>query len=90
MFKEKAMVATPKKGDVTINMVLQLPFIVRYPKMWYSRIKNLSKTKAWLIGKKRKSFNVHLKKQLRTYNKRSRLELIYKLGLKPTSPRILV
>jgi hypothetical protein len=90
MFKEKAMVATPKKGDVAINMVLQLPFIVKYPKMWYSRIKNISKTKAWLIGKKRKSFNVHLKKLLRRYNKKSRLELIYKLGLKPSSPKILV
>ncbi len=58
--------------------------------MWYSRRKNLSRTKAWLIRKKRKSFNVHLKKLLRTYKKRSRLKLIYKLGLKPTSPRISV
>ncbi len=84
------MVATPKKDNVVINMVLQLPLVVRYPKMWYSRRKNLSRTKAWLISKKRKSFNVHLKKLLRTYNKRSRLKLVYKFGLKPTSPRISI
>jgi hypothetical protein len=90
MFREKAVVATPKKDDVAIIIILQLPFVIRYPKMWYSRRKNLSKTKPWLIGKMRKSFNVHLKKLLRTYNKRSCLELIYKLELKPTSPRIPV
>ncbi len=90
MLREKAMVATPKKDDVTIIIILQLPFVIRYPKMWYSRKKTLSKTKPWLIGKTRKSFNVHLKKLLRTCNKRSCLELIYKLGLKPTSPRIPV
>ncbi len=26
------MVATPKKDNVVINMVLQLPLVVRYPK----------------------------------------------------------
>jgi hypothetical protein len=38
--------------------------------MWYSREKNLSRTRFWSIGKKRKNFNVHLKKPLKIYNKR--------------------
>jgi hypothetical protein len=57
--------------------------------MWYSRRKNLLKTRVWLIGKRRKSFSVRIKKPLGTYNKRSHLEPIYKLWLKPISLRIL-
>jgi hypothetical protein len=53
--------------------------------MWYSKKKNLKKIKAWLINKKRKGFNVNLKKPLRTYNKRSHLKPVYKLWLNPIS-----
>jgi hypothetical protein len=39
-----------------------------------------------VISKKRKSFNIHLKKLLKTYKKRSCMEPNwYKLWLKPTS-----
>lgn len=38
--------------------------------MWYSRIKNLSRIRAWLINKKKKNFDVFFKKPLRTYNKK--------------------
>jgi hypothetical protein len=58
--------------------------------MWYIKRKNLSRTRVWLIGKKRKGFNVHLKKPSRTYNKRNHLEPIYKLWINPISPRILI
>jgi hypothetical protein len=37
--------------------------------MWYSRRKNLSRRRAWPIGKKKKSFNIRLKKPLGTYIK---------------------
>ncbi len=65
--------------------------------MWYSRKNSLSRTRAWSIGKKRKSLNICLKNLLKTYNKRSHqghqgiyLELVYKLRLKLTSHGILV
>ncbi len=56
--------------------------------MWYSKRKNLLRIRVWLIGKKRRGFNICLKKPLRTYNKRNHLELGYKLSLNPISPRI--
>jgi hypothetical protein len=58
--------------------------------MLYSRIKNLSRTKVWLIGNKRRRFNVYFKQPSRTYNKRNHLEPVYKLQLNPISLRILV
>jgi hypothetical protein len=58
--------------------------------MWYSRRGNLSKTRVWLIGKKKKNFDVWFKKPLGTYNKRSNLEPIYKLQLNPISLKKLV
>jgi hypothetical protein len=58
--------------------------------MWYSMRKNLSRIRAWLIGKKRKGFNVHLKKPLRTYNKKSHLEPVYKHPLNLTFQRTSV
>jgi hypothetical protein len=83
MFKEKTTKIAPKKENVAVNMVLAITTHTQILKMWYSRRKNLSKTRDWLIGKKRKSFNIHLKKLLRTYNKRSCqkicMEPIYKL-----------
>jgi hypothetical protein len=39
--------------------------------MWYSRRNNLSRTKAWPIGKKRKSFNIRLKKPRDIHQKES-------------------
>jgi len=41
--------------------------------MWYSRRKNLSRTRVWLIGKKGKNFNVCLKKPLMIYKKKKPL-----------------
>jgi hypothetical protein len=58
MFKEKAMITTPKKEDVVINMVLAITTHSQIPEMWYLKKKSLSRTKVWPIGKKRKSFNV--------------------------------
>jgi hypothetical protein len=55
MFKEKAAVIPPKKENIVVNVVL---------KMWYSRRKNLITTKVWLVGKRRKNFNVCLNKLL--------------------------
>jgi hypothetical protein len=90
MFKEKA----PKKEDVAINMVLAITTIVKYSKMWCSKRKNFTRTKVWLIGKRRKIFNFCLKKLLKTCNRRNLrgiyLEPIYKILLKPTSWGILV
>jgi hypothetical protein len=56
MFKEKVMMATPKNKDVTINMVLE---ITTYSQILDNIVvllkeKNLTKTKIWLIGKRRK------------------------------------
>jgi hypothetical protein len=78
MFKEEAMVATSKKDDVAINMVLAVTTHSHIPENVVFKGKNLLKTKAWPIGKNRKNFNIYLKNPLRTYNKRSHLELIYK------------
>jgi hypothetical protein len=65
------MAATPKKNDVAINMVLVVTTCNHIPENVVFKGKNLSKTKAWLMGKKRKNFNIYLKKQKRTYNKRN-------------------
>ncbi len=90
MFKEKAMATTPKKDNVAINMVLAVTTCSHIPKNVVFKGKNLSRTKVWQIGKKRKNFTICLKKALRTYNKRSHSRLVYKLESKPISPRILV
>ncbi len=58
--------------------------------MWYSRGKNLSRTRVWLIGKKGENFNVCLKKPLMIYKEKNHLEPVYKLWVKPISPRISV
>jgi hypothetical protein len=62
MFKEKAMAATPKKDDVAINMVLVVTTRNHIPENVVFKGKDLSRTKAWLMGKKRKSFNIYLRK----------------------------
>jgi hypothetical protein len=79
IFKEKAMVTTPKKDDVAINMVLAVTTHSHILENVVFKGKNLSRTKVWQIGKKRKSFNICLKKPFRTYNKRSHSKLVYKL-----------
>jgi hypothetical protein len=50
MFKEKAMIVTPKKENVVVNMIWQLPPIGKYLKMWYLKKKSLSRTRVWLIN----------------------------------------
>ncbi len=72
----------------------QLPPIIRYPKMWYFRINNPTRTRVQLIGKRGKNFDVHFKKLSKPCNKKNLqriyLKLVYKLLLKPTSHKILV
>lgn len=79
-----------KRTNVAINMVLVLTTRNHILESMVFKGKHLSRTKAWPIGKKRKSFNICLKKPLRTYNKRNHSKLVYKLQLKPISPRILL
>ncbi len=81
LFKKKGVLVAPKKDDVVVNMILVVTIHNQIPK------KMVFKEKKPL---KNKSFNVHLKKPLKTYNKKNHLELVYKLRVKPTSSKNLV
>ncbi len=86
MFREKAIVATPKEDNVVVNMVLAITTYSQIPENVVFKEKEPFKNKSLVISKKRKSFNIHLKKLLKTYKKRSCMEPNwYKLRLKPTS-----
>jgi 5-methylcytosine-specific restriction endonuclease McrA len=84
MFTEKATVMLGglkglrfRKEDVTINMVLAINTYNQIPEniVVLLKEKNLTKTRR-LIGKRRKSFNIHLKKLLKTCNRKN-LQGIY-------------
>ncbi len=66
-----------RKEDVTINMVLAINTYNQIPEniVVLLKEKNLTKTRR-LIGKRRKSFNIHLKKLLKTCNRKN-LQGIY-------------
>jgi len=72
MFKEKVVIIAPKKDNVVINMVLQVTTCSQIRENVRFKEKPLKK-KTWSIGKKKKRFNVRLKKLLRTYNKKNHL-----------------
>ncbi len=88
MFREKAIMVAPKKEDVAINTILVVSTHSQIPKNVVFKEKEPFKNKSLADYKKNKSFNICLKQQLRTYNKRNHqgiyLKLVYKLKLKPT------
>lgn len=91
MFREKALVVTFEEDNVVINMVLAITTYDQILENVVFKEKKPFKNKSLAINKKRKSFNIHLKKLLNTYNKRSCMgPNLYKLQLKLTSQRIFV
>jgi hypothetical protein len=74
MFREKAIMATPKEDNVVVNMVLAITTYSQIPENVVFKEKEPFKNKRLVISKKRKSFNIHLKKLLKTYKKRSCME----------------
>ncbi len=64
-FKEKATTTAPKKENIVINMVLGIITYIQILENVVFKDKNLSRTRDWLMGKKKKCFNICLKKLLK-------------------------